>query len=81
MIKIETQPPKLSPFSKFNVDVKKSFEEFKEKHNQIANTLTKLEKEFADLKINLEEITEFLTFTNRKYRRFFHKKHLKNKFK
>lgn len=88
MIKIENpnksknpQPPLPSPFTKMQNEIKASFEEFKKKHNQIAEGMKDLEAQNEELKAEFAEIKEFLTFTSKRYRKFYHKKHLKSKFK
>lgn len=88
MIKIENpnqaQPPIKplpTPFTKMQDEIKQSFEEFKTKHNAIALKLDELIARDEERQAEINEIIEFLTFTNRRYRKFFHKKHLKSKFK
>ncbi len=81
MAQQQPQPPRPNPFVKFQEEIKQSFETFKAKHNEIAETLTKLEEKFTELNEKYNELSEFLTFNNKRYRKFFHKKHLKNKFK
>jgi len=85
VIKIENpenpQPPLPSPFSKMQQEIKDSFEEFKKKHNTIAKGFKELEARNEELLAEFNEIKEFLTFTSKRYRKFYHKKHLKNKFK
>lgn len=74
------QTPPLNAFEEYQIKIKASFEEFKKKHNQIAESLDKIEKAQSTLNLEIAEIKEFLTFTNKRYRKFYHKKHLKNKF-
>ncbi len=89
MIKIENpnnqpQPPIKplpTPFTKMQKEIKDSFEEFKKKHNAIALKLDELIARDEERQAEINEISEFLTFTNKRYRKFFHKKHLNSKFK
>ena len=71
-----TQPnPALDlPAMNFTQQVKDSMEILKANHNKMAAKLDEIIKEVNEMK-------EFLTFNNKWYRRFYHKKHLKNKFK
>lgn len=74
------QPPVSSPFQKMKKEIQDSFEEFKKKHNELAKGFKELQAENEELRAEFEEIKEFLLFTSRRYRKFYHKKHLKNKF-
>ena len=71
-----TQPnPALElPAMKFTQQVKDSMEILKANHNKMAAKLDEVIKEVNELK-------EFLTFNNKWYRKFYHKNHLKSKFK
>lgn len=73
--------PLPTPFTKMQKEIKDSFEEFKKKHNAIALKLEDLIARDEERQAEINEISEFLTFTNKRYRKFFHKKHLKSKFK
>lgn len=71
-----TQPNKALelPAMKFTQQVKDSMEILKANHNKMAAKLDEVIKEVNELK-------EFLTFNNKWYRKFYHKNHLKSKFK
>ena len=73
----QPQPPISPPqstLSMFMKNTKDSIEILKDNHNQMA-------KKLNDVVDEINELKEFLTFTNKWYRRFIHKRHLKNKFK
>ncbi len=87
MIKIENpnqpkqpQPPIPTPFQKINKEIKASFEKFKTKHNQIAEGMKTQEALMEELQAEFAEIKEFLTFTNKRYRKFLIKEHIKKKY-
>ena len=69
-------PPKVPQpsLNMFMDNTKKSIEILKNNHNEMA-------KKLDEVIVELNEIKEFLTFNNKRYRKFYHKKHLKNKFK
>lgn len=67
-------PIQPSPITMFMKNTKESVEILKNNHNKMADKLNDTIKE-------INEIKEFLTFNNKRYRKFYHKKHLKNKFK
>lgn len=73
----EQPPPQQqvpSTLQMFMKNTKESVEILKNNHNKMADKLNDTIKE-------INEIKEFLTFNNKRYRKFYHKKHLKNKFK
>ena len=75
------QPPIPPQFVALERRIQASFEEFKTKHNQIASGFEELEGKYEELIAEFKEIKEFLTFTSKPYRKFYHKRHLKSKFK
>ncbi len=71
-----TQPNKALelPTATFIKQVKDSMEILKDNHNKMAEKLNDVVQEINEMK-------EFLTYTNKWYRKFYYKKHLKTKFK
>ena len=76
----EIQPPPTQPnpalelpAMKFTQQVKESIEILKDNHNKMAIKLDEIVKE-------VNELREFLTFTNKWYRKFYRQKHLKKKY-
>lgn len=69
-------PPKVPQpsLTMFMKNTKQSVEILKNNHNEMANKLD-------EVIVEINELKEFLTYTNKWYRKFYHKKHLKNKFK
>ena len=61
------------PAMKFTQQVKDSMEILKANHNKMAAKLDEIIKEVNEMK-------EFLTFTNKWYRKFYRQKHLKKKY-
>ena len=61
------------PTMNFMQQVKESMEILKANHNKMATKLDEIIKEVNEMK-------EFLTFTNKWYRKFYRQKHLKKKY-
>lgn len=61
------------PAMKFTQQVKDSMEILKANHNKMAAKLDEIIKEVNEMK-------DFLTFTNKWYRKFYRQKHLKKKY-
>ena len=62
------------PAMQFTQQVKESIEILRDNHNKMAEKLNTVIEEINQLK-------EFLTYNNKSYRKFYHKIHLKSKFK
>lgn len=63
----------LNPMARFSADVKKSIEILKDKHNESAKAIELLQTKFNDLKLQVDELKNFLTFNSYKYRKFINK--------